>query len=550
MIQKPLFILRQSPDWHSLSADFRKGLKVDPARFRPPVHIPGFPGHIVQLVDQWNDTMGVDFFSCRSRLKEMCEDSIAQIPGARRTTYLELENFGPDIENYVAFYHDDDDWFAPDAAQILEEVLPENYDVCVFPLVRIAGQTSTLIRQGGRPDVMVGLPRPFSHRYQSNNYGVNGRRYSGQALLGMKDHVIGSEYANTNGLRDVYINRIISATAKTPCSAQAVAGMFREPGRAREHVQNYVTALKAVEVPSSLPWIESRLNGLIALFSEALEMRAGFVAAKPPAPAKPAVQAGAPIGGNVATLAGRTLQRHTGVQYIQFLKFLAERQTPSSYLEIGTRNGESAAQVDYDMICIDPNFALTFNVIKRRGRSLMFQTTSDAFFADNDVRQFFPQGLDMAFLDGMHLYEFLLRDFMNTEKYCHANSVVLMHDCLPFKKEITNRVQTPGAWTGDVWKVIAILKKYRPDVNVTFFECPPTGLVSCSNLDPTSTVLSDSYDQIVAEFANAELPDDLFSLYPRIDTKSLVAAPEGLRKILPPPGNGLRSAPRSAVAAG
>jgi hypothetical protein len=584
MTQQPLFILRQSPDWHSLAADFKQGNKIDPARFRPPVPVPGFPGNIVQLVAQWNETMGVDFFSCRSRLKEMCEDSIAKIPGAKRVSYLDLESIGPEITNYVAFFHDDDDWFAPDMARILEDVLPDDYDICVFPLVRIATLTSTVIRQGGRPDVLVGVPRPFSHRYQSNNYGINGRICNNETLLNMKDHVLGSEFANTKGLRDTYVNRVLSATVKTPCSAQAVAQMFRDPAKARTHVQAYVTAIKALEIPGNLPWIAERLKNVIELFSEALGTPAPrptllgrlmgrpavqpVAAAMPAAVAQPAAAvkpaaavrpaavaraAKAPASparprpptpnptGAVELPPALHLQRHSGVQYIQFLKFLAERQAPSSYLEVGTRNGESVAQVDCDAICVDPNFALTFNVAKKRGRTLLFQETSDDFFAKHDVRQIFPQGLDLSFLDGLHLFEFLLRDFINTEKFCHEKSVILMHDCLPFKKEITNRVQTPGAWTGDVWKVLAILKKYRPDVNVIFFDCPPTGLVACTNLDPNSTVLADSYDQIVAEFADAALPDDLLAMYPRIDTNVLVAAPEKLSQVLASPAAGVHA---------
>jgi hypothetical protein len=563
MTQQPLFILRQSPDWHGLAADFKRGLPIDPSRFRPPMPVPGFPGNIVQLVAQWNELMGVDFFSCRSRLKELCEDSIAQIGGAKRISYLDIADMGGDIVNYVAFYHDDDDWFAPDMDRTLAKVLPEDYDVCVFPLLRLSGQTSTLMRQGhdGRPAEFIGIPRPFSHRYQSNNYGLNGRVFAGEALEGMKDHILGSEYANTKGMRDTYINRVISATAKTPCSAQAVAQMFRHPDKAQDHVKAYVDALEALEIPKSLPWVSSRVKSVLELFTAALKSRSAPPAARTvnpaPKPAAPPPARVVPVqppvpasGGNVTMLAARKLQHHTGVQYIKFLKFLAEQQTPASYLEVGTRNGESAAQLDCDMICIDPNFALNFNVMKKRRRSLMFQTTSDEFFASTDVRQIYPQGIDMAFLDGLHLYEFLLRDFMNTEKYCHKNSVVLLHDCLPFRKEITNRVQTPGAWTGDVWKVLKILKKYRPEVNVIFFDCPPTGLVACTNLDPNSTVLADSYDKIVAEFADAKLPEDLFALYPRIDTKVLVSQPESLRKIFPPAGTGPRAEPVSALAAG
>ena len=549
MAQQPLFILRQSPDWHSLAADFKQGRAIDPARFRPPEPVPGFPGNIAQLVRMWNEQMGVDFFSCRSRLKEMCEDSIAQVPGARRISYREVESIGPEIENSIAFYHDDDDWFSPHLVDILNEVLPSDYDVCVFPLVRISTQTSTLIRQVGKPAVMVGVPRPFSHRYQSNNYGINGK-LDRATLMGMKDHVNGSEWANTHGLRDVYIDRVLSATAKTPCSAQAMVQNFRDPTKAMDHVRAYVAALQVLQIPADMPWIADRVEKVIELFSEAAKLpqasSTGRVAKPAAAPTpRPAVAPMAALRAAVAKPAAllaqgvpaarpQPPQRHQGVQYLEFIKFLAGQIAPSSYFEIGTRMGASLAQVDCDAICVDPAFAVSTNVIKKRKRSLFFQTTSDDFFATYDVKQFYPNGIDLAFLDGMHQFEFLLRDFMNAEKYCRKDSVIFLHDCLPFTKNITARIQTPGAWAGDVWKVIPILKKFRPDIKAVMFDCPPTGLVALTNLDPNSSVLSEVYDQVVAEYLDVvELPTDLHSIYPRGDSKSLMAFPENVAAIVP-----------------
>ncbi len=33
-------------------------------------------------------------------------------------------------------------------------------------------------------------------------------------------------------------------------------------------------------------------------------------------------------------------------------------------------------------------------------------------------------------------------------------------------------------WTGDVWKLIPILQRYRPDLQLTLFDAPPSGLVA------------------------------------------------------------------------
>ena len=36
--------------------------------------------------------------------------------------------------------------------------------------------------------------------------------------------------------------------------------------------------------------------------------------------------------------------------------------------------------------------------------------------------------MDLAFIDGLHLFEFSLRDFMNVEKLAHPGSVVVFDD--------------------------------------------------------------------------------------------------------------------------
>ena len=80
------------------------------------------------------------------------------------------------------------------------------------------------------------------------------------------------------------------------------------------------------------------------------------------------------------------------------------------------------------------------DVIGTKQRAFFFQMTSDAFFADHDLALFFPRGVDLAFIDGMHRFEFLLRDFINTERRCHARSIVLLHDCLPRNCRMAERV--------------------------------------------------------------------------------------------------------------
>jgi hypothetical protein len=119
----------------------------------------------------------------------------------------------------------------------------------------------------------------------------------------------------------------------------------------------------------------------------------------------------------------------------------------------------------------------------------------------------------MAFLDGMHRCEFLLRDFMNTERHCRRNAVVALHDCVPVEIENAERVHTgrgvfeyrKGWWLGDVWRTLLALKRRRPDLRITVLDSPPSGLACITNLDPESTVLSDDYPAIVEEMLSWSL---------------------------------------------
>ena len=200
-------------------------------------------------------------------------------------------------------------------------------------------------------------------------------------------------------------------------------------------------------------------------------------------------------------------RRHEGIQYLNFFKRMAEIATPTTYLEVGTRDGSSlAAFPGCDAICIDPIMRPKPVALDRRS-TFCFQMTSDRFFAETDVFAFFPRGIDIAFLDGMHRFEYLLRDFINTEPYCHPRSLVIVHDCFPTRTDLAGRISKGGAWAGDVWKLLPILKELRPDLKLTRLDCPPTGLLAVQSLDSDSTVLGDNYQDAVREYGELSLDD-------------------------------------------
>src|ERR1700733_9654064 len=99
-----------------------------------------------------------------------------------------------------------------------------------------------------------------------------------------------------------------------------------------------------------------------------------------------------------------------GVPYLDFLTALHTHLTPRTYLEVGTETGSSLALVGCDAIAVDPQFQLDVTATGNRRRTFFFQMPSDTFFATENVRQLLGRPVDMVFLDGMHRFEFLLRD--------------------------------------------------------------------------------------------------------------------------------------------
>ncbi|MFY2860302.1 class I SAM-dependent methyltransferase [Mycobacterium sp. THU-M104] len=219
--------------------------------------------------------------------------------------------------------------------------------------------------------------------------------------------------------------------------------------------------------------------------------------------------------------------RMLGVPYLDFLTALHTHLTPRTYFEVGTETGSSLALAGCDAIAVDPQFQLEVTATGNRRRTFFFQMPSDTFFATENVRQLLGRPVDMVFLDGMHRFEFLLRDLIGTEAACHPRSLILLHDCVPLNPRMALRQWLPGdpsekdtagMWTGDVWKLLPILKKYRPDLRLHVLDCPPTGLVAVTRVDPASHVLADRYYDIIDEHAATVMDENrLQSLWEELE---------------------------------
>lgn len=198
--------------------------------------------------------------------------------------------------------------------------------------------------------------------------------------------------------------------------------------------------------------------------------------------------------------------RAGGRYYLDVFSDLHARLNIDWYLEIGTETGKGLVDVRANVISVDPTYQIRYDAIGSKGQAHFFQMTSDAFFATGflDAMNIRP---DMAFLDGMHLFEYLLRDFINAERHMTPGGRVMMHDCIPFNHDMAgrNRERMDVPWTGDVWKILPILAAHRPDLKVTALDASPTGVILVENLDPENRVLEHAYDDIIADYMDLDL---------------------------------------------
>lgn len=117
-----------------------------------------------------------------------------------------------------------------------------------------------------------------------------------------------------------------------------------------------------------------------------------------------------------------------------------------NYLEIGVN---TPSQPGYNWVGVnvnvkhgvDPNVDTTYRM------------TSDEFFKSH-----ISQKYDIIFVDGLHIFEQVYRDIINSLNYLSPNGTIIVHDCNPVTEITQRRERASDAWHGDVWKAIVKLR--------------------------------------------------------------------------------------------
>ena len=133
------------------------------------------------------------------------------------------------------------------------------------------------------------------------------------------------------------------------------------------------------------------------------------------------------------------------------IEYLIKKKNYKDYLEIGCDQNQLFSRVLVEnKVGVDPV----------KGGNI--RKTSDEFFKDN-INKF-----DIVFIDGLHTYEQVKKDILNSVNCLNENGIILVHDCMPdsLGKQAVPRYKMQ--WNGDVWKAIVDL---RQNENLDIYTC-------------------------------------------------------------------------------
>ena len=136
---------------------------------------------------------------------------------------------------------------------------------------------------------------------------------------------------------------------------------------------------------------------------------------------------------------------------LQIVQEIIQKKNFKSYLEIGCFDDELFNHINCQFkIGVDP---VSGGTIRK---------TSDQFFKDNNYN------FDCIFIDGLHEYNQVKKDIINSLNFLNQEGIILIHDCLPnnFYAQATPRCQYE--WNGDVWKAIV---EFRTRKEIDVYTC-------------------------------------------------------------------------------
>ena len=134
---------------------------------------------------------------------------------------------------------------------------------------------------------------------------------------------------------------------------------------------------------------------------------------------------------------------------IDIVQMIINSKNYKKYLEIGCFKNELFDNI----VC---NFKVGVDPVS--GGTI--RDTSDNYFELNKDVKF-----DCIFIDGLHKYDQVKRDILNSLDHLNQDGIIMLHDCLPNNVYDQAIPRCQYKWNGDVWKALVEMRT-KPNLDV------------------------------------------------------------------------------------
>lgn len=141
----------------------------------------------------------------------------------------------------------------------------------------------------------------------------------------------------------------------------------------------------------------------------------------------------------------------------ELINFIIQKKGFERYLEVGTATYNCFDKIKCQKKTgCDP----ADKTHQHSENAMIYGVTSDNFFRDN------TQMFQLVFIDGLHHYDQVARDIVNSWNSLDLGGFIIMHDCIPFNADAAGRspISPMAAWNGDCYKAIIWFHDTFPDL--------------------------------------------------------------------------------------
>ena len=167
---------------------------------------------------------------------------------------------------------------------------------------------------------------------------------------------------------------------------------------------------------------------------------------------------------------------------IDLINLVIKKNNYKKYLEIGCNLDSVFNKIDIDKVGVDPVSGGNF-----RG-------TSDDFFLKNSDK------FDCIFIDGLHVYDQVIKDILNSIKNLNENGVIILHDCLPTSIGHQRVPRTRYNWNGDVWKAVVEARTWKDFDTFTILADQGLSIIKKRNNSDVLNIKDETFKKLKFKF--------------------------------------------------